>query len=379
MKRVFQNRLYKSIFIIVLGVMFFFCLSSTTVYADTSDKNEYSLINEDVNKIIDKFNDILPEGIEKPGDLTDVSDLIGFEFLVRNLIQVIKGESGEFFEFFLMLFGIALLTALSSQLEGELGGACKNAVSIVAGVIIFERVYVFIESVSGSLSEINSFFTAVIPLTAAVNLLGMSPTAASIQGVGMNMTLQVYSFISGEFLSSFVGVLLSLSVVSAFDSGLFGGIAKTLKNAFLVILGALTSLISATVSLQNVIASYADSGVIRTAKYAVSNMIPIVGNTVSSAFSVLAGSVSYVKGIVGGGAIASIVFIAISPLVSLLMYKLCFSIAIFLSNLCSQEQGNGVLSSFSFALDSLIAVYTLTVVVYIIQIAIFLKGGASFV
>jgi stage III sporulation protein AE len=172
--------------------------------------------------------------------------------------------------------------------------------------------------------------------------------------------------------------LFSVSAVSSFDSSLFFGIANSLKNAFLTILGILTTLISATVSLQNLIASYADSGVIRTAKYALSSMIPIVGNTVSGAFSVLAGSVSYAKGIVGGGAIAAIIFVAISPLVSLLMYRLCFSVAIFLSNLCSGEQG-GVLSSLASALDALIAVYTLTAVVYIIQITIFLKGGASFV
>ena len=89
------------------------------------------------------------------------------------------------------------------------------------------------------------------------------------------------------------------------------------------------------------------------------------------------GGVGYVRGIVGGGAIAALVALALAPLVSLLLYRACFGIAGLFLGMCSKGEGERVLASFAFALDSLIAVYALTVTVYVLQLAVFMKGGAS--
>lgn len=375
MKRCAKLCIFRFLCALFLAVVIF---SFTALKSSADENGEYSLIIDDTEELIEDFNSSLPDGFEKFENISDVSDAIGFEFLLRNIATEIKGERGEFFSFFLLLFGLSLLLSLADNIEGEMGSVCKNAVSLVCALVLFGKMFVLVKNVCVSLEEINAFFSAMIPIAAAVNLLGLSTTTATIQSFGMNMTLQIYSALGIGILPSFVGALLAMSAVSSFDNSFLGGMTKSIKHAFMTFIGILTTLIGATFSLQNVISSYADTGVIRTAKYALSGMIPIVGSTVSGAFSTLAGGISYAKGVIGGGAIAVIVAVMIAPLVTLLMYRLCFGVAVFFSEM-SSHGGFGMLSSFSSVLDTLIATYTLTGVIYIVQLAVFLKGGASLV
>lgn len=347
-------------------------------FAYYGEKSDYSLIEDKVDGIVDDFADILPDGMESLLDPYNSVDAIGLRFLIENAFMTFEGESGKFISFLLSLFGMALLMALASLQEGESGRTCRNAVSLITSAIMLDRIFGIVESIGESLLEINAFFGSVIPIITAVNALGVSPGLASAQTVGMSFTLQIYSFFSGSLLYSLVGVMLIVSALSALDTGGIGRMAKSLKKAFVTIMGVLTAFIGATFSLQSVISSIADSGVIRGAKYAVSGMIPIVGNTISGALTTLISGVSYLRGIVGGGAIAVIISVALAPLVTLLLYRVCFNIVIFFLGICSQDGASEVFASFVSVLDSLIAVYSLTIVIYVVQLTAFLKGGASF-
>ena len=142
--------------------------------------------------------------------------------------------------------------------------------------------------------------------------------------------------------------------------------------------GIFTALVGATFSLQSAISAGADSAVIRSARYAISSAVPIVGNAVSSALGVVAGGVSYARGLVGGGAIAALFVLALTPLITLILYRLCLRLGIFFCSVCSLGGCESVLNSFLCAFDALVAVYALTVTVYAVELVAFLKGGASF-
>lgn len=361
---------------VILALLSTFDLFGVTSYATEKERSDYSLIDERVEGILSDFSSILPEGKESFKNPYNSSDAVGLRFLLESIFLVIKGESGVFFSFLTLLLGISLLMSLSSMQDGEMGRAGKNAVFLISSAVVMDKVFDAVASIGSSLKEINAFFASVIPIITAANALGVSPGLATAQTAAMSFTLQIYSFFSGNFLYSLAGIMLIVSALSALDEFSFGKIASGLRKTFLTFMGAMTAFVGAVFSLQSIISASADSGLLRGAKYAVSGMIPIVGSSISSALSTLLGGVTYLKGVVGGGAIAVILSMALAPLISLIIYRLCFCIASFFASFCGGG-ADSVLSTFASVFDALIAVYSMTVVVYVLELSVFLKGGMN--
>lgn len=364
--------------IIICILLLAFLTPITMVYSCASEKNDYSLIDDRLEGVLGDFNDILPPEMDTLNDPYSSSGRVGISFILESIFDTVSGERSALTSFFLAVFGLSMLMAFASNFDGEVGKSCKNAVFIVISAVLLDRVFDLIMGVGESLGEINTFFGSVIPIATYINAVGMSSGLAAAQNIGMSITLQIYSFLCGDFLYSLVGVMCVLSALSSIEDGVFGKISSMLKKTFLSFVGIITACVGATFSLQSIITSSADSGALRGAKYAISGMIPIVGGSISGALSTLAGGVAYMKGVVGGGAIAVIISLAIAPIISLLLYRWCFSISAFFLGICSQSGAEGVLNSFGFALDSVIAVYAMTVTVYVAQLAVFLKGGVPF-
>ena len=97
----------------------------------------------------------------------------------------------------------------------------------------------------------------------------------------------------------------------------------------------------------------------------------------SSAMGTLAAGVGYVKDVIGVGAVSVILIMALSPLVTLLIYRLAISLSEGLLEFIGVGFGVRLFSSFKAALDALIAVFALTVSLLIIEIVILLKSGVS--
>ncbi len=339
-------------------------------------QNEDVSIEVAVGDIIEEFKNILPGEIGDIKELDDVTDKVGFKFLIENIVEVVKGGSGELLSFFVLLFGSVILMSIPAFDESETGRMMRICIGAICTSVILVKFIPIINEMRSSLGEVNSFFSSLIPITAAVNMLGMSASTASVQSLGMNLSLSVLSFVTGEMLMSVIGIMIALSVASLISGGAMLRIFGTVRKSFMTVIGIASAVFGGVFSLQSILSSYADTVAIRTARFAASNMIPIVGSTVSGALSTVAGGVAYAKGIVGGGAIAVIASVLLSPLVTLIMYRLCFSVAAFIAGLCSSEN-ESFISLLGGVLDSLIAIYSLTAVIYVIELAVFLKGGAE--
>ena len=292
------------------------------------------------------------------------------------VIGTLKDSSSELVTLLLTLVGIAVFSTLASLRENELSSSAGRTIGVVGAALLFERLYFLVDGAVSSLSELNEFFGAVIPICLTVNSLGASLSTASVQATGMGLTLGVYSFISERILGAVAGAVFITSALSGVDPHL-ARLSKSVKMLFLTLLGIVTTLIGATFTLQSTISASADSVTMRSAKYAVSSTIPIVGNAVSGALGLVSGGVAYARDIVGGGAIAVVLSVVLSPLVTLLAYRLCLRLGGTVSSLCSLGVCEGVIDSFCGALDVVIAVYALTSVIYVAELVAFLKGGVS--
>ena len=357
---------------LVFASIILVCVTGITCFAKESS---YASMDK-AEDIIDDFYDVIPDEVGDATNPDSAVEAIGVRRILGAVADAIKDESGELCAFLLTILGIALIGALASQSFGEMGAFTSRAVYIVSSALLMQRLIFLVNGVSEALNEIGSFFGAVIPISVAVNSLGVSPSTASTQAVGMGITLGVYTFLAEKALLPIVGAIFALSAASAIDP-LLGRLSRSIKRLFLTCLGILTVLISATFSLQTSIAASADSALMRGAKYAISSAVPIVGSTVSGALGVLGGSVAYARGVVGGGAIAVLITVMLAPAVILFTYRTCLKLGVNLSSLCAIDECEGVISPFLEAVDALLGVYLLTCIVYIVEMTAFMKGGAS--
>lgn len=365
-----KYRLHKLILAVAVAVV----IVPATVVICAADENEVGSVNAEVDGIISDFLELVPEGTTKIDGMSDVSEAVSVKRIISGIVNTLKGNSGELARLLLTLLGIALISSLASLWEGELGAFSSRAVGAVSSVMLFDSLSFLLKGASESLREINSFFGAVIPITVAVNSIGVSPTTSSTQAIGMGLTLGMYSFITSEVMTALVLAVFISSAASGIDP-IFGRISRGIKNLLITSLGIISVFVGATFSLQSAISAAADSAIVRGARYAISSSVPIVGNAVSGALGVAIGGVSYARGIVGGGAIAVILSLMLSPLILLFAYRVCLKAGAALAGICAPSGCEGMLTSFIGSLDTLIAVYSLSVVVYIAELVSFLKGG----
>jgi hypothetical protein len=139
-----------------------------------------------------------------------------------------------------------------------------------------------------------------------------------------------------------------------------------------------TSVLSAGIAFQTVIASARDSVALRAARLAVGNALPVVGSALSGALSSLVGGFSYVSGVIGSFSLISILSIALSPLALALLYKLALFLSSCLLSASGADGASTALSSLCRAFDCVISVFALLLAVYGLECFAFatcLQGG----
>ena len=331
----------------------------------------------EAEEYISDLEEILPDSLSGITENTDeLIEYAGARWIFGEILSVLNEGGGEIGGFLVLLIGLVALVGLASLCPGNFSTAVKTCVCIVASVLIFERLSRLFGSVTESLSQLCDFFGALIPITVGVTALGGGAASAAVQSSGMYTALSLIGGFGGEIFSSLSALGLAMSLASAMGSEGALAVSRGVKSLFGWLLGIFTAVLTGTLSLQTMIASAADSAAIRAAKYMASGLIPVVGTTVSSALSTLAGGLSYAKGVIGGGAIVALLSIALSPLVMLLAYRLTLSIGIILSDFTGGG-ASGIFSAYRFSLDTLIALYALSAVIFIFQTVLFIKIGVA--
>lgn len=327
------------------------------------------------------FSELLPDGSALSGSGEDIISGVGFDALLSELLLALRGESGEALSFFLLLVGVSLAFSLSelsfASWEQGLSAAVKGGVSAVASLLVFSRLHALVLSVKVSLSELSGFFSALVPIITGISAAGGAVSSAGVQAVNMNITLFLIEKISSDFLLPLVFCMFAFALVGSLGDGMSASLAKGVRSVFMWGFGIVSATLAAAVSLQSFLAASIDSAALRAAKYAVSGSIPIVGSTVSGVLSTLSGAVAQAGASVGVGAVAMLLISSAAPVILMLLYRLALSLCLSFLDFVGAAAGARALGAFRAALDALISVYTVALLIYILEIIIFIKGGAS--
>jgi hypothetical protein len=173
------------------------------------------------------------------------------------------------------------------------------------------------------------------------------------------------------------GIKILPPFITAFGNSGVEAVGRGVRNLFMWLVGITTALITGTLALQTLIDTASDSTAMRAARYAASGMIPVVGSTVSGALSTLAAGLTYAKSFIGVGAILVIVTFALSPLIMLLLYRFALSAVIIFSDFVGIGGGAKIFGAYRFVIDSVVTLYALSALVYVLEIILFIKCGVA--
>ena len=338
-----------------------------------------SAVGED---ILDELESIIPP--ESGVDMSEIEKdgMLGIDGIFYEVLAAFNGAKGQIVSFFFAVFGVAVLLSIhasATDLMGSgLGGATSSGVLTLASVSIFSSLFGVCQSLKEGLAALVSFFGGVIPVMSAVNASSGAVSSAAVQAANMNITLAFIERFSVDALLPISLTVFTLTFIGAVgDSEAVLSIGRGVKSFFTWGIGIISTVLAAVISIQSVVASAADSAALRAARYAASGTIPVVGSTVASALATLGGGMAVIKGTVGGVSVAVILAVTLSPLIMLLMYRLSISVSIGLLQFSGSTGGVRCFSAIRSALDALIAVYSMSVLVAIVELVVFIKGGVT--
>lgn len=329
--------------------------------------------NTAVSELGQEFLDVLPDGYEGIGDAGELSAL-GIDSLLAEIGATVKEGGGEVLSFLFLIFGVTLLVSLVSLVCAPMQRAASGGVSAAASLAVFGALYPMVSSAVGALRSMGEFFGALVPILTSFLALGGGAGTASGAATGLGITVWLLGLLSGKLLLPIMTAIFATSALSSAFGGASARVAESIKRAFTSVIGILTAAVAALFALQTYVSVCADSVAMRAAKYAAGGLIPIVGGAVSGALSTLAGGLGSLGGVIGGSSVAVIALMALSPLVMLLLYRLAFYLCGMLGDILGGGKC-GCISAFASALDTLIAAYIMTTIIYIFEVILLIWGG----
>jgi stage III sporulation protein AE len=161
------------------------------------------------------------------------------------------------------------------------------------------------------------------------------------------------------------------------DLGL-GGLIAFIKKTVKVLCVLFFTLVSATLSLQSILATSADSLAMRSVRFAAGNFIPVVGSLVGENAKTLSASFQAIKSECGVLCLIVLFYIILRPILTLAVQKILLSFAGTVGEILGETKYKSLLSSLSSLFDLLMALMISEGCYLVFYITIFINHRGSF-
>ena len=346
----------------------------TTIVFENAVFSAENLAIDQVQKYINEFLSLLPEGFGGDGN---IEKLLDPSEVFNEIFLALRDGGGRIAAFFALLMLSMVVAYLASFYAGRLSPIAESAASVIALLPAIYELLALADEVVVGLGEICAFFGALIPLLLSVMISSGSSSASIASGMQMSVVASAIQVASSEILLPMVRATLILGGASALGGAGAEKIINALRGVFTKGLGLVSTLVSALFALQSIIAGAADTATLRLAKFTAQSLVPSVGSVISASMSTLSSGLAYARGVIGAGAILGILWIMISPLAVLFSYRLAVAVCLDVSSAIGVKPYSKALSAMQYALDGLISVFIISGVLLVFQLVIFIKSGAE--
>lgn len=323
-----------------------------------------------IEKYIKDFLSILPEEL---GEIEDVTELLTPSAIFTEISAILKRNGGAIGGFFALLMISCVVAYIASLYEGRLSSSSQSAVCVIAlSPAAFQLLDLSCEMAEG-LDKICGFFSSLAPLMLSVMVAGGANNSSAASGLQMSLVASAVEALSSEILIPQVKATLILGAVSALGGAGADKLVSLFRNIFTKGVGIVSAVVCALFALQSLIAGAADTAALRLAKFTAQSLAPSVGAVIGASMSTLSSGLAYARSIIGAGAIAAILWIMLSPLALVMIYRLAVGLCLSFSGSLGVKPHARALQSMQYALDGLISVFLMSGVLFVMQIIIFIK------
>ncbi len=230
---------------------------------------------------------------------------------------------------------------------------------------------------NSALQAAHSFFLASLPITTMLLTLSGSPTAAGTMAASINFAITAVSTLLSTYLSPLLNTLFAFSAADGILDGTLSGMLGFLKKMVKVLCILFFTLISATLAMQNALATAADSVAMRSVRFAAGTFIPVVGPLVGESAKTLAASFTTVKAECGILFVLVLIYVLLRPILNISFQKLFLGIASAFAEILSIKSIQGYLKAISGLMDLLMALLISEGCYLIFYITLFItnRGG----
>lgn len=343
-----------------------------------------------VDSIPDEVTGQLPDSFLPDGETTDfgkvaesVADMSGFSYLLGIVGDLLSVEWGTAWRTLAQVVGLLLLSAVAEALRRSFRSeALSRIVSLGVSCAVFATIlstlYGQLQKVSRFLTGLNTLVNALLPLMAALHVMGGNVAVAAVQNSSLMLFLSVCENVCNRTVIPMTGICLALTLTSVFAPSLsLKGLTKVIKDTYAKTLGFIMLLLSFVLSTQTVLRAASDSLTARAAKFLAGNLIPVVGGAVGDSLRTVASGVSFLKSTVGVGAIIVLIVMLLPVLVSLLLTRLSFRLSLAVADLLGCETESKILGELVGIYGTLIAVVSMCSVLFIYALTLFVHVSAA--
>lgn len=274
-----------------------------------------------------------------------------------------------------------IFSSFESCTEKGTGKGPLKLCIFISGALALSSVLSFaLPQATEHLNTLCRFLSSLLPVltTILVSMGGLHQAAVAsscfslICGIiGQFITSLLFPLLKASFMFEVCGVICENKGLESFSS--------TVRKAYTVLLGLITTVMLTLFSFQNVIAAKSDSLALRAFRYTAGNMIPVVGQTVSESSKTLLAGMDLLRTQAGGIAISVILLMLLPLFFRLLIARFTVDIAVSAAKASDNQLLASLLSCGSSLLGGICGLIALSNLLAILSLAVFMlsTGGIS--
>lgn len=332
-------------------------------------------------------DEVLPDGEGENTDFGRVSEGVtkmgSFSYLMGAVGDALSVEWGTAWRLLLRTVGLLLISAFAGALcrtfrSEALSRALSLGISCAVFLNAVSTVYGQLQKVSLFLRYLTVTVNTLMPLMAALHVMGGNVGVAAAQNAALMLFLTVCENVCGRTVLPTAALCLCLAAASVLAPGLLPkGIGGMIKNGYTKTLGFVMLLLSFVLSAQTALRAASDSLAARTAKFMAGNLIPVVGGALGDSLRTVASGVSFLKGTVGIGAMIVLFLLLLPVLISLLTTRVSIQLSVAVSDLLGCETESRLLGELLHVWGLLIAVVSMCSVLLIFALTLFVRVSVA--
>lgn len=301
--------------------------------------------------------------------------------VISLIFDIAQGKLSDISKYIFVLLGIIILISLIDTFvddKNKTSGQFSTLYTLFFAIAVITPLISCVSDVMSAVKLTSDFSLLLIPVFAGLITAAGNPMLALSYNSLTFSVAEIISQFASKYMSSFIGVNLSLCVTGAVNPLLNSGtIIASIKKIFTVLLSLLTTLFVGLLSIKGLLASSADGLTVKGAKFLIGTFIPVIGSSLSDGLSSVMGSLSLLNSVVG---VLGIIIIALINLPVIIETLLWWFVLAFCSFACNML-GKTSLASFLDGLSGVVVMLSLLLIfvafIFIISAGLTLSMGKS--